>query len=135
MEKRREFEVGFGLALASARVSGFFVAPIGGYAEVYRMPAAVRSSSWAVRPLAASAPAALGRVGAVVSVRCAGAAIRHFENASSSFALCGEEKPIQNTARGLFLALAGRLLAGAWSNPSIERTSPGKPVVASHVKR
>ena len=112
MEKRSEFEAGFGFALASARVSGFFVAPIGGYAEVYRMPATVRSSSWAVRPLAASAPAALGWVGVVVSVRCAGAVIRHFKNASSSFALCGKQKPIQNTARGLFLALAGRLLEG-----------------------
>ena len=135
MEKRREFEAGFGFALASAQVSRLFVAPIGGCAEVYRMPAAVRSSSWAVRPLAASAPAALGRVGAVVPVRWAGAAIRQLENASSSFALCGEEKPIQNTARGLFLVLARRLLEGAWSNPSIERTLPGKPGAASHVKR
>ena len=96
---------------------------------------AAPSSSWAVRPLAASAPTVLGRFGALVPVRCAGAAIRQLEKASSSFALCGEEKPIQNTARSLFLALARRLLEGVWSNPSIERTSPGKPGAASHVKR
>jgi hypothetical protein len=132
MKKRRESDAGFDLALASARFCEFLVAPIGGYAEVYQRPAAVRSSSWAVRPLAASAPAVLGRVGAVAPVRSAGAAIWHFENASSSFALCGEEKPIQNAARGSSRALAGRLLTSVWSNPSIKRTCLRQ---AAYVKR